>query len=81
MFLLFCFYARGEKNFHIFYYIYAGLYHQDSLKKYRLPEKTAPRFETRIKKVLFVHHFNVRESTHDVDCIFFSGTLIMQMAK
>ncbi|KAK3569292.1 hypothetical protein QTP86_026559, partial [Hemibagrus guttatus] len=36
--------ATGEKNFHIFYYIYAGLYHQDSLKKYRLPEKTAPRY-------------------------------------
>uniref|UniRef100_A0A8B9LVB4 Myosin IIIB n=1 Tax=Astyanax mexicanus TaxID=7994 RepID=A0A8B9LVB4_ASTMX len=33
-----------EKNFHIFYYIYAGLYHQESLKKYRLPEKTAPRY-------------------------------------
>ncbi|XP_036422044.1 myosin-IIIb isoform X2 [Colossoma macropomum] len=36
--------ATGEKNFHIFYYIYAGLYHQESLKKYRLPEKTAPRY-------------------------------------
>jgi len=36
--------CRGEKNFHIFYYIYAGLYHQDNLKKYRLPNKTAPRF-------------------------------------
>ncbi|XP_073701138.1 myosin-IIIb [Garra rufa] len=36
--------ATGEKNFHIFYYIYAGLYHQDSLKKYRLPNKTAPRY-------------------------------------
>uniref|UniRef100_A0A673NA96 Myosin-IIIb-like n=1 Tax=Sinocyclocheilus rhinocerous TaxID=307959 RepID=A0A673NA96_9TELE len=35
--------ATGEKNFHIFYYIYAGLYHQDNLKKYRLPNKTAPR--------------------------------------
>ncbi|XP_030642371.1 myosin-IIIb [Chanos chanos] len=36
--------ATGEKNFHIFYYIYAGLYHQDKLKSYRLPEKTAPRY-------------------------------------
>ncbi|XP_076858866.1 myosin-IIIb isoform X3 [Brachyhypopomus gauderio] len=36
--------AIGEKNFHIFYYIYAGLYHQKSLKTYRLPEKTAPRY-------------------------------------
>uniref|UniRef100_A0A673M300 non-specific serine/threonine protein kinase n=1 Tax=Sinocyclocheilus rhinocerous TaxID=307959 RepID=A0A673M300_9TELE len=36
--------ATGEKNFHIFYYIYAGLYHQGNLKKYRLPNKTAPRF-------------------------------------
>ncbi|KAL1268358.1 hypothetical protein QQF64_033721, partial [Cirrhinus molitorella] len=36
--------AMGEKNFHIFYYIYAGLYHQDNLKKYRLPNKTAPRY-------------------------------------
>ncbi|XP_073668097.1 myosin-IIIb [Paramisgurnus dabryanus] len=36
--------AAGEKNFHIFYYIYAGLYHQDNLKKYRLPNKTAPRY-------------------------------------
>uniref|UniRef100_A0A673M329 non-specific serine/threonine protein kinase n=1 Tax=Sinocyclocheilus rhinocerous TaxID=307959 RepID=A0A673M329_9TELE len=36
--------ATGEKNFHIFYYIYAGLYHQGNLKKYRLPNKTAPRY-------------------------------------
>ncbi|KAI5107183.1 myosin-IIIb isoform X2, partial [Silurus meridionalis] len=36
--------ATGEKNFHIFYYIYAGLYHQNSLKEYRLPEKIAPRY-------------------------------------
>uniref|UniRef100_A0AAY4CB00 Myosin IIIB n=1 Tax=Denticeps clupeoides TaxID=299321 RepID=A0AAY4CB00_9TELE len=34
--------ATGEKNFHIFYYIYAGLYHQDKLKKCRLPDKTPP---------------------------------------
>lgn len=39
-----CFAFRGEKNFHIFYYIYAGLYHQDKLKTYRLPEGTPPRF-------------------------------------
>ncbi|KAJ8416841.1 hypothetical protein AAFF_G00327190 [Aldrovandia affinis] len=36
--------ATGEKNFHIFYYIYAGLYHQEQLKEYRLPEKTPPRY-------------------------------------
>ncbi|XP_047193228.1 myosin-IIIb isoform X1 [Scophthalmus maximus] len=36
--------AMGEKNFHIFYYIYAGLYHQDKLKTYRLPNKTPPRY-------------------------------------
>ncbi|KAK7939555.1 hypothetical protein WMY93_002881 [Mugilogobius chulae] len=36
--------ALGEKNFHIFYYIYAGLYHQDKLKTYRLPNKTPPRY-------------------------------------
>ncbi|XP_001920287.5 myosin-IIIb isoform X5 [Danio rerio] len=36
--------ATGEKNFHIFYYIYAGLYHQDNLRKYKLPNKTAPRY-------------------------------------
>lgn len=34
---------RGEKNFHIFYYIYAGLYHQDKLKTYSLPDRTPPR--------------------------------------
>jgi len=34
----------GEKNFHIFYYFYAGLYHQDKLKNYRLPDKTPPRY-------------------------------------
>lgn len=71
MLLLFYFDARGEKNFHIFYYIYAGLYHQDSLKEYRLPEKTAPRFETLIKNVGFVHHFTVHKSTDDVHCMFF----------
>ncbi|XP_066543987.1 myosin-IIIb isoform X2 [Amia ocellicauda] len=36
--------AVGEKNFHIFYYIYAGLYHQKQLKEYRLQEKTPPRY-------------------------------------
>uniref|UniRef100_A0A3B4WK72 non-specific serine/threonine protein kinase n=1 Tax=Seriola lalandi dorsalis TaxID=1841481 RepID=A0A3B4WK72_SERLL len=36
--------ATGEKNFHIFYYIYAGLYHQDKLKTYRLPDRTPPRY-------------------------------------
>ncbi|KAF7215867.1 myosin-IIIb isoform X2 [Nothobranchius furzeri] len=36
--------AVGEKNFHIFYYIYAGLYHQDKLKIYRLPDGTPPRY-------------------------------------
>uniref|UniRef100_A0A3Q2XUB6 non-specific serine/threonine protein kinase n=1 Tax=Hippocampus comes TaxID=109280 RepID=A0A3Q2XUB6_HIPCM len=35
--------AMGEKSFHIFYYIYAGLYHQDKLKTYRLPDRTPPR--------------------------------------
>ncbi|XP_034069252.1 myosin-IIIb isoform X5 [Gymnodraco acuticeps] len=36
--------AMWEKNFHIFYYIYAGLYHQDKLKTYRLPDRTPPRY-------------------------------------
>uniref|UniRef100_A0A3Q0QX65 non-specific serine/threonine protein kinase n=1 Tax=Amphilophus citrinellus TaxID=61819 RepID=A0A3Q0QX65_AMPCI len=36
--------ALGEKNFHIFYYIYAGLYHRDELKTYRLPDGTPPRY-------------------------------------
>lgn len=41
--LLYLLPVRGEKNFHIFYYIYAGLYHQDKLKTYRLPDRTPPR--------------------------------------
>ncbi|XP_074823635.1 myosin-IIIb [Natator depressus] len=36
--------AEGEKNFHIFYYIYAGLFHQKKLSEYRLPEKKPPRY-------------------------------------
>ncbi|XP_026708119.1 myosin-IIIb isoform X11 [Athene cunicularia] len=36
--------AVGEKNFHIFYYIYAGLYHQKKLSEYRLPDKKPPRY-------------------------------------
>ncbi|XP_015214343.2 myosin-IIIb isoform X1 [Lepisosteus oculatus] len=36
--------AIGEKNFHIFYYIYAGLYHQKQLKEYRLPEEKPPKY-------------------------------------
>nr|XP_034991520.1 myosin-IIIb [Zootoca vivipara] len=36
--------AVGEKNFHIFYYIYAGLYHQKKLFEYNLPEKKPPRY-------------------------------------
>uniref|UniRef100_G3NMY2 non-specific serine/threonine protein kinase n=1 Tax=Gasterosteus aculeatus aculeatus TaxID=481459 RepID=G3NMY2_GASAC len=36
--------ATGEKNFHIFYYIYAGLYHQDKLRTFRLPSRTPPRY-------------------------------------
>lgn len=37
------FFSRGEKNFHIFYYIYAGLYHQKKLSEFRLPEEKPPR--------------------------------------
>nr|XP_056717041.1 myosin-IIIb [Euleptes europaea] len=36
--------AEGEKNFHIFYYIYAGLYHQKKLFEYKLPEEKPPRY-------------------------------------
>ncbi|NXJ53730.1 MYO3B protein, partial [Spizaetus tyrannus] len=36
--------AVGEKNFHIFYYIYAGLYRQKKLSEYRLPDKKPPRY-------------------------------------
>ncbi|XP_039613529.1 myosin-IIIb [Polypterus senegalus] len=36
--------APAEKNFHIFYYIYAGLYHQNQLPEFRLPEKIPPRY-------------------------------------
>ncbi|KFW75400.1 Myosin-IIIb, partial [Phalacrocorax carbo] len=36
--------AVGEKNFHIFYYIYAGLYHQKKLSEYRLPDEKPPRY-------------------------------------
>ncbi|KAM6174689.1 myosin-IIIb [Erethizon dorsatum] len=36
--------AVGEKNFHIFYYIYAGLYHQEKLSEFRLPEEKPPRY-------------------------------------
>uniref|UniRef100_H3A9B2 non-specific serine/threonine protein kinase n=2 Tax=Latimeria chalumnae TaxID=7897 RepID=H3A9B2_LATCH len=36
--------ATGEKNFHIFYYTYAGLYHQKKLDEHRLPEKQPPRY-------------------------------------
>ncbi|XP_051846628.1 myosin-IIIb [Antechinus flavipes] len=36
--------AVGEKNFHIFYYIYAGLYRQKKISEYSLPEKKPPRY-------------------------------------
>uniref|UniRef100_A0A673U853 non-specific serine/threonine protein kinase n=1 Tax=Suricata suricatta TaxID=37032 RepID=A0A673U853_SURSU len=36
--------AVKEKNFHIFYYIYAGLYHQKKLSEFRLPEEKPPRY-------------------------------------
>uniref|UniRef100_A0A286Y0P1 non-specific serine/threonine protein kinase n=1 Tax=Cavia porcellus TaxID=10141 RepID=A0A286Y0P1_CAVPO len=36
--------AVGEKNFHIFYYIYAGLYHQEKLSEFRLPKEKPPRY-------------------------------------
>ncbi|XP_068101648.1 myosin-IIIb isoform X3 [Hyperolius riggenbachi] len=36
--------AVGEKNFHIFYYIYAGLYHHKKLSEYNLPENKPPRY-------------------------------------
>ncbi|XP_069877361.1 myosin-IIIb isoform X6 [Dipodomys merriami] len=36
--------AEGEKNFHIFYYIYAGLYHQKKLSELRLPEEKPPKY-------------------------------------
>uniref|UniRef100_A0A4W3IW94 non-specific serine/threonine protein kinase n=1 Tax=Callorhinchus milii TaxID=7868 RepID=A0A4W3IW94_CALMI len=36
--------AVREKSFHIFYYIYAGLYHQKQLAEYKLPENKPPRY-------------------------------------
>ncbi|CAJ0963726.1 unnamed protein product [Ranitomeya imitator] len=37
-------YERGEKNFHIFYYIYAGLSEKKKLVHYKLPENKPPRY-------------------------------------
>uniref|UniRef100_G3WLT4 non-specific serine/threonine protein kinase n=1 Tax=Sarcophilus harrisii TaxID=9305 RepID=G3WLT4_SARHA len=36
--------AVGEKNFHIFYYIYAGLAEKKKLAHYKLPENKPPRY-------------------------------------
>ncbi|XP_037693287.1 myosin-IIIa [Choloepus didactylus] len=36
--------ALGEKNFHIFYYIYAGLAEKKKLAHYKLPEDKPPRY-------------------------------------
>ncbi|KAM7035964.1 myosin-IIIa-like [Passerculus sandwichensis] len=36
--------ALGEKNFHIFYYIYAGLAEKKKLAHYKLPEYRPPRY-------------------------------------
>ncbi|XP_017203117.3 myosin-IIIa isoform X2 [Oryctolagus cuniculus] len=36
--------AIGEKNFHIFYYIYAGLAEKKKLALYKLPESRPPRY-------------------------------------
>ncbi|KAM4689068.1 myosin-IIIa-like [Discoglossus pictus] len=36
--------ALGEKNFHIFYYLYAGLSENKKLKHYKLPEDKPPRY-------------------------------------
>ncbi|XP_074051174.1 myosin-IIIa [Macrotis lagotis] len=36
--------AIGEKNFHIFYYIYAGLAEKKKLAHYKLPENRPPRY-------------------------------------
>ncbi|KAK1165684.1 myosin-IIIb-like isoform X2 [Acipenser oxyrinchus oxyrinchus] len=36
--------AIAEKSFHIFYYMYAGLYHQKQLAEYRLSEINPPRY-------------------------------------
>ncbi|XP_063094100.1 myosin-IIIa isoform X4 [Cavia porcellus] len=36
--------AAGEKNFHIFYYIYAGLAEKKKLALYKLPENKPPRY-------------------------------------
>ncbi|XP_011369328.1 myosin-IIIa [Pteropus vampyrus] len=36
--------ALGEKNFHVFYYIYAGLAEKKKLAHYKLPENKPPRY-------------------------------------
>ncbi|KAM8967152.1 myosin-IIIa [Pelodytes ibericus] len=36
--------ALGEKNFHIFYYIYAGLSEKKKLAHYKLPDNKPPRY-------------------------------------
>lgn len=37
------YFSSGEKNFHIFYYIYAGLAEKKKLAHYKLPENKPPR--------------------------------------
>uniref|UniRef100_A0A8D0C6X6 non-specific serine/threonine protein kinase n=1 Tax=Salvator merianae TaxID=96440 RepID=A0A8D0C6X6_SALMN len=37
--------AVGEKNFHVFYYIYAGLAEKKKLAHYKLPENKPPRYK------------------------------------
>ncbi|XP_004716170.1 myosin-IIIa [Echinops telfairi] len=36
--------AVGEKNFHVFYYVYAGLAEKKKLAHYKLPENKPPRY-------------------------------------
>lgn len=37
------YFFSGEKNFHVFYYIYAGLAERKKLAHYKLPENKPPR--------------------------------------
>lgn len=71
---------RGEKNFHIFYYIYAGLYHQNKLKTYRLPDRTPPRLAQQFD--MFYSHLSLPIMEMNIDHnVHLAGILTVSTAE
>lgn len=61
--LCFCVFRRGEKNFHIFYYIYAGLADKKKLAHYKLSDCKTPKQVSSLNPLIYFQLYLLCAST------------------